>query len=91
MEAGNPVQFEQNEDVVIIGEVMDVDRVEQLASVQEAHAYHRLWGGSNVRRGDLHEVPVEQLKPATPQNARIIREALPKWREKHATPSDPEE
>jgi hypothetical protein len=84
MEIGDAVQFPMGDDVLIIGEVEDIDLAANTAKVREAHAFHRMWGGSNGARGELHEVSrLDLVEPATARNRRIVQEVLPKWREKN--------
>lgn len=85
METGNEVEWSVlggDIDVTIIGQVEKISDTH--ATVREAHAFS-IWGGSNACRGTLHEVPLDELRPASSSGKRIVRETLTKWRAKHLT------
>ena len=67
MQVGDPVQWcgGDGDEVLIVGEI--TGEQDDVWLITEAHAFHRLWGGSSGMRGHVHEVPKtrEDLRRAT--------------------------
>lgn len=79
MEAGEIVRWyplpkgdDEERDVMLVGKVMAVYGGD-IAEVKEAHAFHRIWGGSTAKRGELHQIPVEQLERETHYRSLVNR------------------
>jgi len=51
----------EREEAFVIGVVGKID-TDGMAHVVEVHSFHRIWGGSNGARGEVHEVPLSALK-----------------------------
>jgi len=69
------------EEAFVIGVVgkIDTEAYPPIASVVEVHSFHRIWGGSNGARGEVHEVPLSALKEIHYSGWRnIVRETRDK-------------
>jgi len=79
MEAGEIVRWyplpkgdDEEKDVMLVGKVM-VIHTGGVAEVKEAHAFHRIWGGSSGGRGDQHQIAVENLERETTYRSLVSR------------------
>lgn len=76
MEAGEIVRWypephDKERDVLLVGRIEAIEN--EVAEVKEAHAFHRLWGGSPAARGDIHKVPVANLEQETHYRDLVYR------------------
>jgi hypothetical protein len=77
---GSAVEFDLVSDLVEAEEaeakaIGIVGKIEgDTAYVVEVHAFHRLWGGSNVCRGHVVEAPLARLDACRPNWRHIIEE-----------------
>jgi hypothetical protein len=65
MKVGQHVRFNLGQDIVVYGEVRQLDSPEggepDAAMVVEDYAEHRWWGYSDVGHGEMYSVRVEDL------------------------------
>lgn len=71
MQVDDAVEFEMDDSVLIIGRVTDVREKE--ITIEEAHAFHRMWGGSNGGRGTIHHVLAQNVKPCKATYRDIVK------------------
>jgi hypothetical protein len=76
MKLGEAVSFVVGENTLIIGWVTAVD--EGKVDVIEAHAFHRMWGGSNNSRGEKHTLDHDEVKSCPTDYRHIVKEVREK-------------
>jgi hypothetical protein len=81
VEIGDEVEIEMGDDVLIIGWVTDthIDDHEETVTVTEAHAFHRIWGGSNGRRGHQTRASAHRVKPVRSGYRHIVKEVKERY------------
>jgi len=75
MQQGDAVQVDIAEDVMIVGRLIQMGP--RRSTVVEAHAFHRMWGGSNACRGEKHRVDTKKLEPCYRPYKRIVDKFCP--------------
>lgn len=80
VELGDAVEYEIGDDVLIIGWVTSrhTDDHEETVHIYEAHAFHRLWGGSNAERGKELVAPAHKVKPVRSAYRHIVQQVKDK-------------
>lgn len=71
---GECVRWTLSPDSFAVGLVREVEG--ERVRTEEAHAFHRLWGGSSVARGRRHELMTGELTPET-HYENLVRRLLP--------------
>jgi hypothetical protein len=72
----NEPQTKERDKACVIGVLGKIDG--DKAFVVEVHAFHYLWGGSSVSRGDVHEVELSALERCPRQWRHIVTEQAKK-------------
>jgi hypothetical protein len=74
LEIGAPVAFHLNDDVLIVGWIKGYHRDSETVIIKEAHAFHKLWGGSNNARGTEHTVVATRIEDCPGAYRHIVEE-----------------